>query len=140
MVLRYLSLSVIKDVSGNNSGIRVLVTGGRSYSNRLVVWENLDWLHQRKGIAVVIEGGATGADTLAREWAAYNHVCRFICPADWDRYGKSAGPIRNQLMLTMTQPDVVVAFPGGSGTDNMVQQAIGAGVDVWHPALQKYEG
>jgi len=51
-------------------------------------------------------------------------------PADWSRHGKSAGPIRNRQMLIEGRPDIVVAFPGGKGTANMIKQAVEAGVKV----------
>jgi hypothetical protein len=49
--------------------------------------------------------------------------------ADWDTYGKSAGPIRNQKMLD-TGIDYVIAFPGGRGTEHMKKIARKAGVTV----------
>jgi UDP-N-acetylmuramoylalanine-D-glutamate ligase len=50
--------------------------------------------------------------------------------ADWDTHGKAAGPIRNKRMLDEGKPDLVVAFPGGRGTANMISQARKAGVEV----------
>jgi hypothetical protein len=51
-------------------------------------------------------------------------------PADWEKYGKAAGPIRNQQILVEGKPDLVVAFQGGRGTANMVSRAQQAGVPV----------
>ena len=51
-------------------------------------------------------------------------------PADWTKHGKAAGPIRNQKMLDEC-PDLVVAFPGGKGTADMVRRAMKAGIDCW---------
>lgn len=77
-----------------------------------------------------MQGGAKGVDTFAREWAVtYPAIKRWVAKADWDRYGKSAGPIRNKRMLDWG-PDLVVAFPGGKGTANMIKQAEDAGVKV----------
>lgn len=52
-----------------------------------------------------------------------------VHPADWGRYGKAAGPIRNQEMLE-SGIDLVIALPGGRGTADMVRRAEGAGVPV----------
>lgn len=69
-------------------------------------------------------------DTFAREWAATKPgIKRFVCEADWATYGLSAGPRRNARILEW-KPDLVIAFPGGIGTANMVHQAIVAGVEV----------
>jgi hypothetical protein len=50
-------------------------------------------------------------------------------PADWRRYGRAAGPIRNKEMLAH-RPQLAVAFPGGTGTADMVGKAKAAGLDV----------
>ena len=51
-------------------------------------------------------------------------------PADWDTHGRGAGPIRNKQMLEEGKPDLVIAFPGGKGTANMIGQAKEAGIPV----------
>jgi hypothetical protein len=103
-----------------------LVCGGRDYKNTRQVWGVLRVLQPSR----VIEGGARGADTLAREWAITNSVPYRTFPADWDKHGKSAGAIRNNQMVVEGQPRLVVAFPGGPGTANMVRLARTAGIPV----------
>lgn len=78
----------------------------------------------------VISGGATGADSAAIDWAVVNWCTFDEYKADWDRYGKRAGFIRNQQMLDEGKPDIVMAFPGGNGTNDMVSKARMAGVKV----------
>jgi hypothetical protein len=79
---------------------------------------------------IIIAGGARGADECAIEWAVVNW-CRFQeFPADWDKYGKAAGMIRNRQMLEEGKPDLVIAFPGGRGTAGMVTLARKAGVET----------
>ena len=78
----------------------------------------------------IIEGGAKGADKLAREWAASRGIPVRTFKADWRRYGRGAGPQRNEQMLDEGKPDLVVAFPGGSGTASMMRLARAAGVRV----------
>jgi hypothetical protein len=51
--------------------------------------------------------------------------------ADWNTHGRAAGPIRNQRMLDEVKPELVVAFPGGRGTADMVRRAREAGVNVY---------
>lgn len=53
-----------------------------------------------------------------------------VFKADWDKHGKAAGPIRNQQMLDEGKPDLVLAFAGGKGTDDMCRRARAAGVEV----------
>lgn len=115
--------------------MRVLVCGGRTFSCRACVFETLDALHQEKPITLVIEGGATGADQFARDWANTRGVQLMEMQADWDKYGKNAGPIRNKLMIDFGEPDLVVAFPGGRGTDNMKNLAKLKQVKVLEPRV-----
>lgn len=79
---------------------------------------------------LVIEGAARGADQLAHEWAYGSGVPNDRYPADWDAFGNFAGPKRNKAMLDEGNPDLVIAFPGGAGTRNMIRQARKAGVEV----------
>lgn len=76
---------------------------------------------------LVIEGEAKGADLLASDAAFYFGIPVLRFPADWDKYGRAAGPIRNTQMLKEGKPDLVVAFHdninASKGTLNMVQQA-----------------
>ncbi len=113
--------------------MRILVCGGREYKNVGAVQHALGTVHKKYGITLIIEGGMTGADTLAREWAIANDVPFKTVEANWRRYGKAGGPIRNSIMLREWKPDAVVAFPGNNGTDNMITQAERAGVPVWKP-------
>lgn len=111
--------------------MRVIVTGGRDYGDKDVVRSALDCLHQMCGHLTVIQGGAAGADAIAREWAnGLEDVTVVTVPANWRKHRKSAGPIRNTAMIDMCRPDLVVAFPGGRGTADMVRKARAAGLPV----------
>lgn len=110
--------------------MRVLVCGGRDYSDVSRVSAVLDKLHHEAGIDVVIEGGARGADRWAYQWADLNNVETNTFEADWENHGSFAGPMRNKRMLEEGKPDLVIAFPGGRGTADMVRKALKAGVQV----------
>ena len=109
-----------------NRNLRVIVCGGRDYTDRKTVFAFLDKFVP----GTVIEGGATGADNLAAAWAKANGAELITVRADWATYGRAAGPLRNQRMLAEFEPHGVIAFPGGKGTENMKQQARLAGVNV----------
>ena len=111
--------------------MRVLVTGGRDYADVAAVFDELDRIRNGNLAFVVINGGASGADKLARDWCLKRCVEFMTVPADWKRWGRSAGPRRNQRMLeAIGKPDLVVAFPGGDGTQDMINRALRAGVRV----------
>lgn len=107
------------------SGPTVLVCGGRDFADRELVFRVLDEIAP----SVVANGGADGADLLSTEWAGQRRVSVRVFPAFWKRDGK-AGPMRNQRMLECNKVDLVVAFPGGRGTADMVARARKAGIEV----------
>lgn len=78
----------------------------------------------------IISGAAQGVDSVAIDWAVVNWQKCEEYPADWKAFGKLAGIKRNEQMLLVGQPDLVVAFPGGSGTADMVRRAKRAKIKV----------
>jgi hypothetical protein len=110
--------------------MRVLVCGGRDFSDAELLGAWLGGIHKDHGISCLIEGGAPGADTLARLFGEYAGIPVESYPADWTKHGRAAGPIRNAQMLAEGRPDLVIAFPGGKGTADMVRKARIAGVRV----------
>ena len=110
----------------------IVVTGGRTYSEAARVAEVLGTVLARAGSMRLLHGDATGADQLAKAWAAENQVEAVPFPVllnEWRCYGKAAGPIRNARMVAQ-RPDLVVAFPGNDGTADCVAQARAAGIPV----------
>jgi predicted Rossmann-fold nucleotide-binding protein len=126
--------------------MRVVVCGGRHYRNAEFVFRKLNELHAEKHFRDLMQGGATGADSLARDWALTKpEIVMWVVRADWTdlshpdavirvrqngtKYDAKAGHRRNRKMLAWL-PDLVVAFPGGKGTADMVEQARAADVKV----------
>lgn len=116
--------------------MRLLVCGGRDYEGPVKDFLTNWWLDNTADsegngaeIVVITGGCPTGADQLARWWAEMQGMHYVTVPALWKRHGKAAGPLRNEAMLLL-QPDVVIAFPGGKGTEDMVRRAEKAGIPV----------
>lgn len=112
----------------------VVVTGGRDYANRAVVYRALDAEHEAEPISLLVSGCADGADTLALQWAESRRVKSArepIAKADWKTYGGGAGPIRNQRMIDNHSPQKLVAFPGMRGTADMLSRCYGRIPVVW---------
>lgn len=111
---------------------RILVTGGREYNDAISVNKVLD--EARPYFAesfCIIQGTAKGADSLAAAWAKARGIPLMSFPANWDFYQLSAGQLRNHWMLQFGRPELVIAFPGGSGTAGMVKIAKAAGIAVY---------
>lgn len=113
---------------------RILICGGRAFNDRPLFDRTIKQL--RPYLAkqyCIINGFARGADMMAHTWAFFEGCPSLCIPANWDFYGKAAGTLRNTWMLDFGLPDLVIAFPGGHGTANMVAQSKKRAVDVWEP-------
>lgn len=116
---------------GERHGQRVLVCGGRDHADIGRVFDVLSMYHAERHFSVLMQGGAQGADSEAAEWAARHPEVRCLTyKANWRKYGKRAGPIRNQRMLDEGKPHLVIAFSGGVGTADMVARARSVGIEI----------
>lgn len=118
--------------------MKVIVAGSRSFDDYGLLCEVMYQLfaHRGPGTApdyqdlILISGTARGADRLGMRWARDRHIPIYKYPADWDRHGPAAGPIRNREMAA--DGDVLVAFWDGEsrGTKNMIHEAVREGLEV----------
>jgi hypothetical protein len=108
----------------------LLVCGGRTFNDYDLVLSTLSNL--RPVPKLLIHGGAPGADTLAQEAADFLEIPTQAFPADWEAFGFAAGPRRNEQMIRL-KPDLVIAFKGGKGTDDMIRRAKRAKIRVLYP-------
>jgi hypothetical protein len=115
--------------STKENNMRILVSGSRECLNYEYMSKILSDYTDAE--TVIIHGGARGADSMAGKYASEKGLKVQVYPADWNKHGKAAGPIRNQQMLDEGKPDMVIAFPGdGNGTWNMINIARKANVPV----------
>ena len=103
--------------------MKVVIGGGRHPKYQDVVSKALNAIHARTPITRICHGACDGTDLLVAQWALLQGIDCRAYPADWDKWGRSAGPRRNSEMLTEEKPDAVIAFPGGSGTRDLVRRA-----------------
>jgi hypothetical protein len=109
--------------------MRICVCGGRDYNDKQKVWDTLDTLRSFVPYFTLVHGDAKGADSLADDWARCSDLETDPFPADWEQHGKAAGPIRNRQMIA-SGIDLLLAFPGGKGTADMVAACKKAGIAV----------
>lgn len=120
--------------------MRVLISGDREWDDKERI---RDYLQSRpEVITYVIEGEARGADGLARDVADELGIRVMPFPANWKRFGRGAGPKRNQQMLDEGKPDEVCGFHDdireSRGTKDMLRRALAAGIKTlvvshsWH--------
>ena len=108
--------------------MRVIIAGGRDYKPTTSSWF---WLRDRLAelkADEIVSGGAPGADAMGEKIAERLALKLTTFPAEWDKYGKAAGPIRNQKMADYA--DACILFPGGRGTADMKARAMARGLVI----------
>lgn len=114
---------------------KILVTGDRNWVNADLIMGELQYQIRILGIEAIVEGEARGADRMARDAANQLGLRVFPYPAQWDLYGRAAGPIRNQKMLD-DNPDIIMVMAfhddldNSKGTQDMVRRALAKGLHV----------
>lgn len=112
--------------------MRVLVCGSRNWEDGGHIYKVLKAM--RPQIKLIIQGGAKGADTLARNAAEKLRIPYVTFEADWEKHGKAAGPIRNAKMLKDAKPTIVLIFHDefllGKGSRDMYDRAFFEGLPI----------
>jgi hypothetical protein len=110
---------------------RVAISGGRDYVPSQADIEAFWKIWDRVGGVELHHGGANGTDKyMGGVMRRHQPEAKIVVHLpDWDRQGKAAGPIRNRQMLA--QADVLIAFPGGKGTDDCIRAARELNRPVW---------
>ena len=99
--------------------MKVIIAGSRDFNNYKMLEQEIDKL--KLDITEIVSGGARGADGLGEKYALTHHIKLTIMNADWNKYGKSAGIIRNRQMGNYA--DYLIAFWDGKsrGTKHMIE-------------------
>lgn len=114
--------------------IRMIVCGGRDFADYSYFVSCMDRLLSYYKSIRLVSGHASGADHFAERYAAERRIEIEIFPAEWKKYGRAAGPIRNRAMLDYakeTVPEVAAFWDGKSkGTKDMLKHAKAAGAKI----------
>ena len=112
---------------------KVIVAGTRTFEDYRFAEERLDYLLSnffREGRPIeIVSGGAAGADRIGEMYAKKRNLRLKVFKADWDKYGKAAGPIRNKEMAEYAEQCVVFWDGRSTGTLNMINEAKLHGID-----------
>lgn len=112
--------------------MKIIVAGPRDFKNKNTVYSGISLVLQRLKDTYgklnnleIVQGGANGVDALALQYAQENHIPYKTFNADWNKYNRAAGPIRNEQMAKYGE--VLIAFKNQEhptrGTENMIQTA-----------------
>lgn len=104
--------------------MNLIIAGCRYFTDRKLIYEGIDSFIKEYGTPdLIIEGGAKGVDRMAYYYAKDNDIPVKVFPANWNKYGRAAGPIRNEEMAK--HGTHLLAFWDGKsrGTKNMIEMA-----------------
>lgn len=118
---------------------RVIIAGGRDFANYDLLKQHCDYMLSKRAEVeeiVIISGGASGADSLGEQYANERGYSLRQFPAQWEKYGRQAGPMRNREMAA--NADALIAYWDGKsrGTKNMIEEAQKRGLKV---SIKHYE-
>jgi len=110
--------------------MKLAIIGSRSFKDYELLETTVNGIFQHKDITTIVSGGASGADTLAEQYACRYNIETVIHKADWSRYGKAAGPMRNKYIIN--DCDTLLAFWDGKskGTLNSINTATKQNKDI----------
>lgn len=121
---------------------RILICGDRHWSAHVPIEQVLIWVTRTNPRSTIIHGGAYGADGLAGNLAHVLGLRVRVFKAEWERYGKRAGPIRNALMIADGEPEIVFAYTDdlsqSHGTRDMVKKALAAKIPTFLVNSESY--
>lgn len=130
-----INLNSIDNSIDKGKNIFVTVAGPRDYTDKVFVNNILDKtlsdISKKESLPIhIVEGGAYGVDALAKLYALQNKIAYTEVKADWNKYGRSAGPRRNQKMAEMSDY-CIVFYKGTRGSASMVNEALKKNVPVY---------
>jgi hypothetical protein len=109
--------------------MRTIIAGGRTITDPRLVSAAV--AHAGFEVSVVLSGAARGADRLGEEWAALRGIPVERYPADWNRHGRAAGPIRNREMIRHAEALLAIWDGASRGTADVIGAARQAGLQVY---------
>ena len=113
--------------------MKVIIAGSRGLRDQRIVTAAMQKAEFEKGIkpTAIICGEARGADLLGKRWAQANGIDVISMPAEWDKHGRSAGPIRNGEMAELADALVAVWDGESVGTRDMIRKANKRNIPVY---------
>jgi hypothetical protein len=111
--------------------MKVIVAGSRDVIDYLIVEEAIRSSPFANDITEVVSGTARGVDRLGENYAKFNNIPIKRFPANWDKYGKRAGYLRNAEMAHYSDALVAVWDGVSPGTKHMIDLATKEGIEVF---------
>ena len=113
--------------------MRTIIAGSRTINDDTLLQEIIaEWPHR---ITQVISGTARGVDILGELWAEEHGIEVVRMPADWNKWGKSAGYRRNEDMAKVADAAIIIHDGKSAGTKHMLDIARKMGLEIMYVVL-----
>jgi hypothetical protein len=121
--------------------LNIVICGSRSITDEEKVFKIIESVLCDMNIGTIITGGAKGVDEIAKNWAIKKGIPHKQMDADWETYGKSAGPIRNKEMAIVGNATLAIVDDKSVGTWNMIENAVtwkhvNITIFLWHKKMK----
>jgi hypothetical protein len=113
--------------------MKTIIAGGRDITDYQLVVDAI--AASGFNITEVVSGKAQGVDSLGERYAKERTIPVIECPAQWDRFGKMAGPFRNRQMAQQAEALVLVWDGRSKGSRNMLKQAQEFGLKIYEKRI-----
>lgn len=110
--------------------MKTIIAGSRDFDDYNMLCDIVDIFHRKYKITQVVSGKAKGVDTFGEYWAKSKMIPIEQFPADWDKHGKAAGPIRNSYMADYAEALIAICLKESRGTLDMIRKAKEKGLVV----------
>ena len=110
------------------SKVRTIIAGSREFTSQPIIDHAVSFCDWQ--ITEVVCGCCPGVDNLGRNWANRNRIPVRLFPPNWQKHGKSAGPIRNSEMASYGEALIAIRLNHSRGTTDMIRKAIDKKLEV----------
>jgi len=111
--------------------MRTIIAGSRHLTDCSIVHSIIAQCPWVNSVTTVVSGAAPGVDTCGELWATLNNKPFERYPADWNKHGRAAGPLRNQIMAERADALIAIPTADSRGTRDMIRRAEAMSLKVW---------
>lgn len=118
--------------------MKLIIAGGRDiHAGQSFISGSLELLGLQDKVSKIVCGCANGIDNAGKYWGWQNRVLVELFPADWDKHGKAAGPIRNREMALYADALLLIWDGKSKGSANMKKEMTALGKPIYEVILKK---
>ena len=119
--------------------MKLIIAGSRNYHDCVVyelIHTTISKLNETNQVKELVTGCAKGVDAFAEKYGRRYNIPIVKFPADWEKYGKAAGPIRNKQMAIYADALLLIWDGESRGSANMLKNAKEQGLKIFNVVIE----